>query len=284
MRNFKAIDASKLIFKKNLLHPVVIAITQIQELKYQVENEKLSQIINDSVFVMSFSIIESMFKNSLIYYLSYCPEKFHKKEINISKQTLSETDDFDFLKRVIGQQLNVSNIMELIDNYFKVLNIKKPPEDLLNRLKNSKTLRNSIIHNRTVVDFKRGAFTNTESENIINCFLDILNFLEHIKNEIELKYKENTRLNVLKYLWQLEFWPEFEIFWYIGQKDDTIDGYKKPSIEGSLSHSETFFLGLWRSQLTNYKVEFLNMSSLDSFSQSYLHLFLRISNDLFMYK
>ena len=274
----KAIDGTKLILKKNLLFPVKIAKDQIEELKRLVEGNGFPQIIADSIFVMSFSIIESMLKNTLMYYLSYCPEKLPKNEVSISKQRLTETDDFNFLRKIIGQEISLLRFGPLADMYFKVLGLKMPHGDVLTRLKNSKRLRNAIIHQRTSIDFKAKIAESLENRNVLNCLTDLVEFLENIKGEIEARYKENTKINVLKYLWKQEFWPDFEIFWYIDQENDLIAGFRNPDIEKVLSPSEQFFLGVWRSQLTTYKVDFLNMSSLDSFSQSYLHLFLRVFN------
>ena len=139
------------------------------------------------------------------------------------------------------------------------------------------------------VNFKQQSITEKyiASEYLTSYLEEYENYIDDLKLKISRKYGKFTRIKALNSLWHYTFrtplCAKFEDYWHIDLQSDSIVGYKQPEYENSLSLSEKFMLDIWRSQLSDYKVNFINIASLDQHTQSCLYIFLKLSKDIFMY-
>jgi hypothetical protein len=284
----------ELLLKDNLLLPIIGARESFGEIKEQV-SQNSNKIILNGLFIMGVALFESMIRKQIAYCLAYSPNRLPEKEIAFPKTALLGNEHFSIMENLIGDYIDRKSIRELENLYFKVLNISKPSKQIVNEIVRIKNVRNDLVHKSLDVNYKyRRTHFLTDSNNSmdyqtqVHQFLDTYNaFLDHITHEINEKFKAYTKINLLEKLWHYTFHTplcaNFNDYWVIEIDNDRIFALKHPKQEGGLSHSEKFLLEIWRSQLTEGNVKFINMSSLDNHSQSCLYLFLKVSNNLFMY-
>lgn len=276
-----------LIVIENLLLPIHATQENMHDIRKEISSAN-SPAINNGLFLMAVSFIESMQKRILSYYLKYVPQSItSKKTIEFNKASLIENEDFRLIEKMVSEIIDSLPYWQLLKIFYETLKIEKPVN--MQTIQSIKDRRNELIHNNLVTDYKQ---KKTELKSI--CFdelsssIDIYEtYLDDLKSKISRKYGKYTRLNALKNLWHYTFdtplCANFEDYWHINLEKDSIFGLKHPEYESSLSSSEKFMLDIWRSQVTEYKVDFRNMSSLGSHVQSCLYMFLKFSNDVFLY-
>ncbi|MCX5991561.1 MAG: hypothetical protein NTZ04_04420 [Chloroflexi bacterium] len=279
-----------IIVKDNLLMPILA--TEVRTNEIQMEMRSVSSpVILNGLFLMLVSYIESMQKEVLTYYLKYQPERIannNKNTVEIDKQVLIENEDFHFTERLVSEYIDKMPYWQFTEIFYKVLRIKKPDNEL--SIENIKRRRNELIHSNLEVDFKKGTATHIyiDSDYLAYSLGEYINYLDNLKTEISRRYDKCTKLNALKSLWHYTFRTplcgNFEDYWHIDIESDLIFAYKISQHEGGLSGSEKFMLGIWRSQVSNYKVDFINMASLGQHMQFCLYMFLKLSNDIFLYQ
>lgn len=279
-----------LLLKDNLLMPLRCTRKRIDEVREQVAKTNNNLLVS-SLFIMVVSFFESMLRETLIYYLSFCPNKLPEKEIKISQNTLFRNEDYYILEHVISDYINLKSFKDLGNLFFNVLEIKRPTKRMIDVIVEIKDKRNNLIHNNLRIDYKTKNVKlelNIYLRYLIFCLDTYNDFLDYIYTEINNKYNKYTKINLLKDILLIHLCvylcAHFDDYWLLDIEKDQIVALKHPKQEYGLSHSEKFMLDIWRSQFTNYKVEFLNMSSLGYHAQSCLYLFLKISNNLFMYQ
>jgi hypothetical protein len=280
-----------LIVKDILLIPVLATKRRITEIGKELKNGQ-SQIVVNSLFLTLVSYIESMQKEIITYYLKYHPEKIGiSKKIDIRVETIASGESFEVIEKIISEYIDSIPTWDRLKMLIDVLGIQKPPKQIESEIKNISDIRNELIHKNLEVKRKYGAASNRvniELEYFYDSIKSYEKFINHIHESISHKYSEYTKINALKNLWHFMFntplCANFEDYWYIDNERDIITGFKRPDIANGLSHSEMFMLELWRSQVQGgYKVSFLNLSSLTPDTQSRVFMFLKLSNDLFLY-
>ncbi len=276
-----------LVVKNNLLMPIMATEDRISEIKNEADLHVNPTVLN-GLFLMLVSYIESMHKSVLTYYLKYQPEAIPvKKTIEIDKTVLAANEDFHLVERLVSEFVRGMTYPQFADLFYKTLRIKKPDNEA--SLGEIKKRRNEIIHKNLRVNFKH---KKTECEHINSNYLayslnEYTMYLNCLKTEISSRYADCTKLNALRNMWHYTFTTplcaNFEDYWHVDAENDSIVGCKTPKKEGSLSSSEKFILSIWKSQVSGYKVDFINMSSLGQHMQHCLYTFLKLSNDIFMY-
>ena len=218
---------------------------------------------------MLVSYIESMQKEILKYFLKYRPDKIPDKTIKLNTDSLTAYENFHFIEDILEEYLDKIQHWQLSEYFYETLNIEPPTNE--SKIKAIKFKRNHIIHHNTRINYKHKEIDSdsVDSEYILNCAFEYEEYLSHLKSEIITQYASCTKINALKIL--------------VDEKNDLIVGCKFPTMGDSLSSSEKFLLDIWRSQVCNRDVKFLNMASLDLDSQNCLYMFLKLSNDIFMY-
>lgn len=244
--------------------------------------------IMDGLFLTAVSYVESMQKETLKYFLRYNPQKIPRKDpIEIDKKMLAEQEDFRLAEHVISVYVDNMQSRQINETFYKALGIRKPSNSLA--IDKIRTRRNELIHNNMHVYFKqkRVVHDHISYDYLSRSINEYDKYLADLKDQISAKYRTCTRINALKSLWHYTFATPlcavFENFWDIDLENDSITGWKTTRYDKNLSHSETFMLGIWRSQVSRCEVDFLNMVSLDEHMQSCLYIFLKLSNDIFLY-
>ena len=276
-----------IIVKDNLLMPILAIEVRINEIKKEM-NSASSHVILNGLFLMLVSYIESMQKEVLTYYLKYEAKRIpDKKTIEIDKNTLVENEDFHLIERLVSEYIDKMPYWRFSKIFYEVLKIKRPDNDI--GIENIRKKRNKLIHDNLNVDFKQKRVSHEyiDSDYLAYSLNEYVNYLDNLKTEISRKYGKCSRLNALRNLWHYTFrtplCANFEAYWHIDIENDSISGYKISEDECSLSSSETFMLGIWRSQVSGYRFDFINMASLGPDMQSRLYMFLKLSNDIFLY-
>jgi len=276
----------QIILKDNLIVPIVGTEARIYEIKNELRRPNTNISLN-GLFVMLVSFIESMQKEIIKHYLKYCPEKVADNSIEVDKAIFVENEDFYFLERVISDYIDKMPYWRLSKLFYKLLGINKPLND--NEVQNIKKRRNELIHKNLEVNFKRkeAKQDSIEVSYLSTCLNEYSIYLSHLKSEISTSYLKCSKINALENLWYYTFktplCANFSDYWYIDNEEDIISGCKYPDIENGLSSGERFMLEVWRSQVCGCKVNFLNMASIDNHYQHCLYVFLKLSNDIFLY-
>jgi hypothetical protein len=277
-----------LVVKDNLLMPIMAIEGRIAEIKSEMSVHD-SPVVLTGLFLMLVSYVESMQKSVLTHYLKYRPEELPgKKTMEIDKTLLTANEDFYFVEHFVSDAVRRMTYPQFAEVFYKTLRIAKPDNESI--IVEIKQRRNEVIHKNLKMDFKhnRPKHQHIDPTYLAYSLNEYTIYLNSLKAEIESRYAECTRLNALRELWRYTFATPlcavFEKFWHIDADSDSIVGYKTIESEASLSHSETFMLGIWRSQISGYRVDFINMSSLGDHMQYCLYIFLKLSNDIFMYQ
>lgn len=280
-----------IVVKDNLLMPILATESRVNEIKKELDSDSSHAVILNGLFLMLVSYIESLQKEVLIYYLKYHPEEITKKKtLEIEKDVLVDDENFHLVGSLVSRYIDKLPGWQFTEIFYDVLKIRKPKNDLNITMENIKKKRNELIHKNLKVDFKH-KMINTDNhidhDYLMSCLNNYKNYLNHLKSEIRRRYRKHTKIHALMNLWHYTFrtplCSNFEDYWYIDIEKDSILGYKKSKCESNLSHSETFMLGIWRSQVSGYKVDFINMASLDSEMQDRLYMFIKLANDIFLY-
>lgn len=276
-----------LVVRDNLLMPIMATEARVDEIEREM-SLRPSQVVLNGLFLMLVSYVESMHKSVLTHYLKYQPEGIRsKKPMEIDMTVLAENEDFNIVEHLISEFLRGMSYQQFSEVFYKTLGIKKPCNE--SKIREIKDRRNEVVHQNLRMDFKH---RSSEYEQISSSYLsDSLGaytvYLNSLKGSLSNKFAKCTKLNALRELWRYTFATPlcavFEDFWYIDTDNDCIIGCKFPGHEKDLSHSETFLLGIWRSQVSGYKVDFPNMATLGKHKQYCLYTFLKLSNDIFMY-
>ncbi len=274
-----------IVLKDNLLMPILATEARIAEISGELDT---ANAVNcNGFFLMLVSYIESMQKEVLTYYLKHQPEKLSANLIEVDKNILVEGEDFYLLERIISEHIEKMPYWLLSKQFFEVLRIKKPDNE--KNIQNIKQRRNELIHNNLKVDFKHKEVRqdSVDPKFLSECIAEYITYLDSLKSEISKVYCKCSKINAIRNLWFYTFKTPlcgvFESYWHIDNENDAVSGCKRPDIENGLSSSEKFMLEIWRSQVCGCKVDFLNMASLDYHSQRCLYLFLKLSNDMFLY-
>ncbi|WP_291147057.1 hypothetical protein [Flavobacterium sp. UBA7680] len=276
----------RIILKEHLLMPLIATEKRVYEIRKELEME-ITDIRLNGLFLMLVSYIESMQKEIIKYYLKYQPEKIPNKLIQIETAILIENEDFYLLENIVAKHVDKMQYWEISKLFYEILRIEKPTND--DKIKTIKERRNELIHNNLKVDFKRKEIKQDSIDLLYlkDCLDEYEKYLLDMKVKISQHFIIFTKLYVLEKLWHYTFktslCSNFSDYWYIDTAKDCITGCKNSEMEDSLSSSEKFMLEIWRSQVCGGKVNFPNMASLDKHSQNHLYLFLKLSNDLFLY-
>jgi hypothetical protein len=276
-----------LVVRDNLLMPIMATEARVVEIEHEMSLHP-SPVVLNGLFLMLVSYVESMQKSVLTHYLKYQPEEIPvKKTMEIDKTVLAANEDFYLVEQLISEFLRGMSYPQFSEIFYRTLGIKKPGNE--SNISEIKKKRNEVIHKNLRTDFKH---ERTEYEQISPSYLsssldEYTAYLNSLKGSLSDKYSKCTKLNALRDLWHYTYATPlcavFEDFWHIDTDKDSIVGYKSARGETSLSKSETFMLGIWRSQVSGYKVDFINMASLGKHMQYCLYTFLKLSNDIFMY-
>lgn len=276
-----------IILKEHLIMPILATEARMDEIRNEI-GQNTTDVGLNGLFLMLVSYIESMQKEIIKYYIKYHPEKIADKTIEVDKSVLKVYEDFNMMEHVIADYVEKMPYWKLSKLFYSVLQINKPRNQ--SEIEKVKKRRNELIHKNLEVNFKRNEIRQDfiKDDYLKNCLSEYNIYLTDLKISISESFAYCTRINSLKKLWHYTFKTplcfNFSDYWHIDEKNDALIGCKHPEFEKSLSSGEKFMLDIWRSQVCGCKVDFLNMSSIGGHYQNCLFMFLKLSNDMFLYR
>jgi len=232
--------------------------------------------------------MEVMVSDVLRYYLINFPQKL-STTFKFEKDEFFE-NHFGLLERGIDKYIYALSY-ESFESYFKKLlkHLSIEWNDFQDSfgkdLQEIKDDRNLLLHNGKAVHESRSGQSKINYDYVVGSIDKIINFEEELKKRINEKYKEYTKINANKKLWQFMFKSPvmaYDDYWRYDEIKDRIYALKKSKYEDGLSGSETILLGLWRNHF-NYgdgsRMKNFNMKHLVGATREKALFFLSIAGE-----
>lgn len=253
-----------LLTKTELIQPVIHALARITEIKYSITSSDNKMVLH-GVFVLAVSSFENALIDSLGIVFKYIPDRLGI-ENDAPPLKIKDLIEGQALDKIIEKRLRsiaYMNVEDILEKYIQHCRIGKG--SILNdidKLKEIKATRNLLIHNNlknnstykeTAGPLKRSSGRGNELVVDFNYLQEstqvLIDILTSIQNEIEITYKDYTRLRAIEALFKfilptpiMKLQDEF----YILPKEDTIGGInEETSSRGGLSSSEEFIYDMF---------------------------------------
>jgi len=280
-------DYPNLLIATNLIKPIDISSKYLCKAKNSLRHDT-EQIFVHGVFVLSIASMEVMVSDVLRYYLINFPQKL-STTFKFEKDEFFE-NHFGLLERGIDKYIYALSY-ESFESYFKKLlkHLSIEWNDFQDSfgkdLQEIKDDRNLLLHNGKAVHESRSGQSKINYDYVVGSIDKIINFEEELKKRINEKYKEYTKINANKKLWQFMFKSPvmaYDDYWRYDEIKDRIYALKKSKYEDGLSGSETILLGLWRNHF-NYgdgsRMKNFNMKHLVGATREKALFFLSIAGE-----
>jgi len=273
-------DYPNLLMVSKLIEPIDILTKNINEIRKHLRSD-LEVLFIHGAFVLAVSRIEVMLSDVLRYYLICFPQKL-STDFKFDKEEFLE-NQFTFLETAVDKYLYnlfYKPLGDYLDKFLQHLSIEWNDfqDSLGNSLQAIKNNRNSLLHtgkaNRTDNDGQ------IDYDYVVQSIDEILNFEEELKKRIAEKYKEYTKINANKRLWQYMFKSpvmHYDWYWHYDESKDHIFGLKHSEYEDGLASSEKMLLELWRSHFNGSSIESFNMKHLDGTNRAKAMFFMSIA-------
>ena len=272
----------KLVTK--LIKPIDISLKHLHDAKDSLKHDT-EQLFVHGVFVLSVASMETMLSDVLRYHLVKFPQTL-SMDFKFEKEEFFESH-FNLLERGIDKYIYGLSY-ESFDSYFKkflkCLSIEwNNFQDSYGKdFQKIKKNRNLLLHDGNVVHEKTKQ-SKINCDYVIESIDKIINFEGKLKRYIYDKYKEYTKINANKRLWEFMFKTllmPYDDYWHYDELKDHIYGLKKSRYENDLSGSETMLLELWRSQFNGSPIKYFNMKHLVGEVREKAMFFLSIAESL----
>ncbi len=288
-----------ILLLSDLLKPVKISLDFIGKSREEVDKAR-SSIVERSIFSYVVSLFEILLTDILSIILDAFPEKIKKSEFRIDKNNLS-SDIYQIKKETIDnyiQSLAYVTMQDYMNTFFDALSIQPLAGNYIELLVEMKETRNLLLHNNLKMNStyqrKAGAIQRKAEYNgylplprkYILESIDILVLsIQHIKQELEIKYKKYNQVYVLKSIWEHLFSSSilmFDDYW-----QDTSNSLKfkktvrqfKSLIKHNYASSEVVLLFVWINHFNPYLCDkcfapsYVNTYTLDAnYRNKYMYL------------
>jgi hypothetical protein len=256
----------------------------------------MEEVFLHGVFVMSVASMEGMLSDVLKYYLQKFPQKINS-DFKYSKDDFF-VNYFNLLDRTIENhviQLTYKSFTHYSNKLLEYLAIEWDnfQESIGKYIQEISASRNLLLHNKLIVNdlyldragpvklsSLKGAKLSIDYEYVVQSLDIIIKFQDGLKQRIARKYKDYTRINAHKRLWEFMFTSPLMIYdeyWRYDDNTDKICAIKKGRHEGGLSSSETILLGFWRAHFNDsHQIPRFNMKTL---SKEKLMFFLSMADE-----
>ncbi|WP_425659578.1 hypothetical protein [Tenacibaculum ascidiaceicola] len=264
-----------LLLKKELINPIEQALDRIEKIRQRKMNNEDS-IILEGLFALGVASFEHSIIDTLRTLLNYIPDKLDVKSESISKQQLIDGNP---LEQAIENKVNsvsYKNLPDIISYFTKISGIPENivTEDELADLIEIKATRNLLIHNNLIVNsfYKETAGAKARQgqgnrhrlvinqDYLFESLVIMRSVLRKFKRELNLKYKDFTKIKAMKSLFAYIFQTpvmKFENEFDVDEDRDVISNLKpETSMKGNLSSSETLFYNIWVAHSHGNKFEF----------------------------
>lgn len=287
-----------LLTKNQLLEPVIQAESRLEEISRQINVTEQTEIALHGMFVLAVSSFECMMSDIMLIMLRSFPEKLPQNQ-NIKKEVLLDSADIDELFSIIAEKeirdASYKNIGEYMKYFSDVIGMFTKPEiERVNQLCEIKETRNLLVHNNLRINeaYKNKAGPNQRKPKSgeilpINVAyfistIDCINyFITAIKDQINEKYQNYTKLKILKETWAYIFKSpvmRFEDYWEVDEDKDSVVCMVRTEEKRRLSSSEMTKLELWRHLFSGSAREFkeFRYASLDEIRANQIRLILKV--------
>lgn len=287
-----------LLIVKKLTTPIDLSLKKLQEISDYADDIK-GELLVHGLFVLAISSLEVMVSDVLLYFLRSFPQKLPSNEFKFEKGVFFD-NYFKLFKKVAESHINNLSYKSFEDYFQKALeylSIEWPDlfETMGAQIKEVRATRNLLLHNNLVVndqyldsagpklrEARRGCTLKVDVPYLKDTVALLLEFETQFKMRLTNKYKEYTKINANKGLWDFLFKSPvmpYDDFWEYDERSDRIYAMKEGRYEGCLSNSETLLLSLWRAHFhgTSKHMTRFNMYHFDSSYQEKVLYFLSIA-------
>lgn len=264
-----------LLLKKELIIPIEQALDRIEKIRQRKMNNEDS-IILEGLFALGVASFEHSIIDTLRTILNYIPDKLDVKSENISKQQLIDGTP---LEQAIENKVNAvsyKNLPDILSYFTKITGIPENivAEDEISNLIEIKATRNLLIHNNLIVNsfYKETAGTKARKgegarrrlvinqDYLFESLVIMRTILRNFKRELDLKYKDFTKIKATKSLFSYIFQTpimKFENEFEVDEDEDVISNIKsETSKKEDLSSSESLFYNIWIAHSHGKKFDF----------------------------
>jgi hypothetical protein len=275
-----------LLIYQDLVQPLDSAINELNEILKNYQNDtEYEGFINKGVFAYVMSLLEGSVSECVERYLFAFPEKLPKGKIDFEKyrgEILGADFGYELTALLIQDylfEISYENSGQLLNKYCQLLDVTNLSPLFNKSLNEKKARRNALIHNNLKVDSKyiwtaksdprdKGKYLLIRPAYVIETIEAVLDILQKLQAELELKYGTYTILKAVKDVWTYLFQSpimKFDDYWGVNGdmlyiKTEGIKKYYK-----SLSSSERtllfYFLQNYNSGASEklFKLHDLNM-------------------------
>ena len=291
-------DYPNLLIVKKLTSPIELSLNKLQEISNHTDDIK-SDVLAHGLFVMAISSLEVMLSDVLLYFLKSFPKKIPSNEFKFEKGIFFD-NYFNLLKKASEFHINNLSYKSFEDFFKKALehfSINWPDffETNGDYIKEFRATRNLLLHNNLVVndqyleaagpklrEDQTGRKLKVDIPYLKDTIAILMEFETQLKERLNVKYGEYTKINANKQLWKFMFKSPvmpYDDFWKYDEKADSIYALTKGKYENNLSNSETLLLSLWRAHFngTGKHMARFNMVHFGSSYQEKVLFFLSIA-------
>lgn len=257
------IDRPNLLIVSNLTHSAEHTRAALSELASRTQKFGDDPVVNQGLFVLAVSYVESMLNDTLKYYLSVFPQKLNRQSLNATMEDLL-SNQFDLVEAQIEKFLHslaYKPIHEIVTYFCQALSLDADADRLVRPLREIKATRNILLHNRLVTNSvyveQAGEFRRTselrqklsvDAAYLSSSIATMAQFVDELIRLMREKYRTYTKAQAIKRLWAFTFDSPilpFGDFWDVDKERDRIYSRENPH-ENRLSYSEKAFLNVWR--------------------------------------
>ena len=264
-------DRPNLLILRNLLQPAEATTAGLSVIAREAGAQTdLADVVRHGLFVLAVARVETMLTDTLKYYLKVIPQKIDKDNLAVSKDDLL-AHQFDLVEVQIEKLLHTlayKAIDDILLYFFETLSLTGKAADLAAPLREIKATRNILMHNNLVCNSayldlagkqartrRAGEVLKITAPYLADSVAVLSSFVSDVMRLMRDKYKDYTKLAAIKRLWNFTFQSpvmQFEDFWVVDEKGDSISFRKKGKYEDGLSDSETRFLSVWRTHFNGH--------------------------------
>lgn len=268
-------DKPILLQKKKLVKPIEQALERIEKIRLR-KVSNADEIILEGLFALGVASFEHSISDTLKTFLTQIPGKLDLKTKPVTKTQLIDGNPLEQAVESKVNFISYKSLPDIIKYFTKTTDIPENivSKDEMNQLLELKATRNLLIHNNLMVNpiYEETAGPNKRSGNgncgrlrinqdyLFKSLFVMRTVLEKIKTELLEKYKDFTKINAVKNLFNYIFKTpvmNFDNEFDIDEERDTISAIKRnTSHKKDLSSSERLFFDIWVAHTHGYPFEF----------------------------
>lgn len=234
-------------------NPVVRSQLLIQELQERFQSQESPNLLDSTGwFILAFASFECAISEVLSFHLIENPRLLPAEDRKIPTSKLIGTHNTHSLTKECVENyvrsLMYRPLEEMLPIACQKLTIRRiQSENLVERLKKIKEIRNEVLH-EDVHHLRRSQLS------LYECFRSLLEVLAHFSEQFDERFGSLSRVNAIKGIWTYMFSTQlmhpFEDFFCVDVDADSIPAIKKDARELGISNSERIYYEIWLSHFS----------------------------------